>query len=201
MPEATATADPPDEPPGLRAGSQGLWVAPHSPSVKGTCPNSGMLVLPMMIAPAARSRATTSESTAAGIVFPRPPRVVTSPATSISSFTATGTPNSGSAFRSRAGVASSSRARDTAPGFSWENAFSSGSRLPMRSSTRSMWSSTVDSPPPSRRPRSAAPTSRRSIPFILARPENRHQRNGSRPWSNNGDRCVVEPRPDKGGTP
>ena len=36
MPEATATADPPDEPPGLRAGSQGLWVAPHSPSVKGT---------------------------------------------------------------------------------------------------------------------------------------------------------------------
>ena len=56
---ARATAEPPDEPPALSAGSNGLPVAPHTIlRVLAPAPNSGMLVLPTTIAPAARTRAT-----------------------------------------------------------------------------------------------------------------------------------------------
>src|ERR1700730_10654791 len=63
MPVATATADPPDEPSGLNAGSQGLRVTPNT-SLKVLAPvaNSGVLVLPSTIAPAAFRRRTTSAS-------------------------------------------------------------------------------------------------------------------------------------------
>ena len=77
-------------------GFHGLRVLPPSTdSVKGHWPNSGIRVLPMITAPASRSRRTTSPSAAAGVVFARPPNVVTQPATSISSLIATGTPCSG----------------------------------------------------------------------------------------------------------
>src|SRR5450759_5382567 len=47
MPAATAAPDPPDEPPGVRAMSQGLRAAPHSSgSVTPFAPNSGVFVLP-----------------------------------------------------------------------------------------------------------------------------------------------------------
>ncbi len=63
IPEATAAAAPPDDPPGVRDRSQGLRVAPKtSLNVCDPAPNSGVLVLPITIAPAARSRSTTSES-------------------------------------------------------------------------------------------------------------------------------------------
>src|SRR5579884_4323574 len=56
IPEATAAAEPPDEPPGVRLGSQGLRVTPlASLAVQGQMVNSGTLVTPMGMAPAARS--------------------------------------------------------------------------------------------------------------------------------------------------
>ena len=54
----TAAADPPLDPPGVRARSQGLRVIPHAfVFVKLSVPNSGAAVLPIGIAPAARMRA------------------------------------------------------------------------------------------------------------------------------------------------
>src|SRR6266567_9424381 len=63
MPVATATADPPDEPDGLNAGFQGLRVTPNT-SLKVLAPaaNSGVLVLPSTMAPAAFRRRTASAS-------------------------------------------------------------------------------------------------------------------------------------------
>ena len=78
IPAATAAAEPPDDPPGERLRSHGLWVRPWARlSVCGNCPNSGIAVLPTMTAPAARSRRITSESALTGVELPRPPSVVT----------------------------------------------------------------------------------------------------------------------------
>ena len=53
MPEATAAADPPLDPPGVRRISHGLRVGPNnSGSVVGKAPHSGVLVLPQIINPA-----------------------------------------------------------------------------------------------------------------------------------------------------
>ena len=55
MPAATAAAAPPEEPPGVRSGSQGLRVGPKaSGSVTGSRPNSGVLVLPKITRPPRR---------------------------------------------------------------------------------------------------------------------------------------------------
>ena len=63
MSHASATAEPPDEPPALRFGLNGLPVAPHTAlRVFAPAPNSGVLVLATMMAPAARTRATMLES-------------------------------------------------------------------------------------------------------------------------------------------
>src|SRR2546423_15132371 len=60
IPEATAAALPPDDPPGVREVSHGLRVGPkRSGSVTGRMPSSGVFVLPTMIAPASRRRRTT----------------------------------------------------------------------------------------------------------------------------------------------
>jgi hypothetical protein len=96
VPVATATADPPDEPPGERSRSKGLRVTPVARlSVNGNWPNSGIVVRPTMTAPAARRRRTTSLSAVRGVELPAPPRVVTSPVTSYSSLTTMGTPARG----------------------------------------------------------------------------------------------------------
>ena len=80
----------------MRSVSHGLRVTPHViDSVNGHSPSSHIFVLPITIAPAARSRATTSESSAAGSRHTPVPRLVTCPAMSISSLTAIGTPDSG----------------------------------------------------------------------------------------------------------
>ena len=66
-PAATAVAEPPLEPPDVRCGSHGLRVTPNvGDSVNGVAISSGTWVLPMITAPAARSRATTSESAGCG---------------------------------------------------------------------------------------------------------------------------------------
>ena len=63
MSHASATAEPPDEPPALSVGSNGLPVAPHTRlRVLAPAPNSGTLVLPTTMAPAARTRATMALS-------------------------------------------------------------------------------------------------------------------------------------------
>ena len=63
IPVATATADPPEEPSGLSAGFQGFRVTPNT-SLKVLAPaaNSGVLVLPSTMAPAAFRRRTASAS-------------------------------------------------------------------------------------------------------------------------------------------
>src|SRR5438067_11518748 len=56
-PAATAAADPPDEPPGVRLSSHGLRVIPvASLAVHGKIISSGTLVIPMGMAPATRRR-------------------------------------------------------------------------------------------------------------------------------------------------
>src|SRR3984957_5974170 len=62
-PPAPAGGAPPLDPPQVRVRSHGLAVRPKSgASVKHLWPNSGVVVLPTRIAPAAFSRATDGES-------------------------------------------------------------------------------------------------------------------------------------------
>ncbi len=59
IPAATAAAEPPEEPPGVRSRSHGLRVGPlWRGSVVGRIPNSGRLVEPTMTKPASRRRCT-----------------------------------------------------------------------------------------------------------------------------------------------
>src|SRR5437588_2414887 len=63
MPAATAAPDPPEDPPGVRVRSHGLRVMPFaSVAVHGKIMSSGTFVIPIGIAPAARSRRTASEA-------------------------------------------------------------------------------------------------------------------------------------------
>ncbi len=63
MPEASAAAPPPVDPPALSAGFHGLRVRPNTSfHVLAPAANSGVLVLPRMTAPAARRRATATAS-------------------------------------------------------------------------------------------------------------------------------------------
>ena len=63
MPAATATADPPLDPPGVRVGSHGLRAGPNAEfSLDEPIANSSQLVLPTMTAPARSSRSTTVAS-------------------------------------------------------------------------------------------------------------------------------------------
>ena len=60
---ATAAAEPPDEPPGMREGSWGLRVVPRAEfSVAEPMANSSRLVRPKGMAPAARSLVMTVAS-------------------------------------------------------------------------------------------------------------------------------------------
>ena len=133
-PAATAAALPPLEPPGVRCGFQGLRVTPQvADSVKPQIASSGSSVLPTTIAPASRSRRTISESAAAGSVKPSVPWVVSSPATSISSLSAIGTPSSGRSSPpcSRASACSASSSARSAR--TTRKAFSCGSSRSIRS--------------------------------------------------------------------
>ncbi|CAB5033087.1 unannotated protein [freshwater metagenome] len=65
-PAATAAADPPDDPPGVRVKFQGLRVMPfRGVLVKLTVPNSAAVVRPAMTAPAVRKRVTSESVTLA----------------------------------------------------------------------------------------------------------------------------------------
>src|SRR5687768_3312202 len=97
IPEATAAAAPPEEPPGVFALFQGLRVMPvsglsHTPFQ----PNSGVVVLPSNTAPCSRSRAVAGASSFHGpfgsMVFE--PRNVGQPFVRMMSLIDTGTPSS-----------------------------------------------------------------------------------------------------------
>ena len=109
--DATAAAEPPPEPPGIRSRSHGLCVAPYAEcSVDEPIANSSMLVLPRIGRPASRSRVTTVASY--GGTQPsriREPQVVGRPRVASTSLTAIGTPSS-----AEAGVPAARRASDSA---------------------------------------------------------------------------------------
>ena len=66
IPDATATAEPPLEPPGERDVSHGLRQGPYaSGSVVGRIPSSGVLVLPTNAKPAWRKRRASQLSSSA----------------------------------------------------------------------------------------------------------------------------------------
>src|SRR4029079_7139205 len=63
MPEATAAAEPPDDPPGVRSGFHGLRVVPcRYVRVQLVEPNSGDVVSPTSTAPACFNRAASVAS-------------------------------------------------------------------------------------------------------------------------------------------
>ena len=116
-PAATAAPEPEDEPPGLRSNAHGLPVSPpiaDQPDVERTdriLAHSERLVVPRMIPPAARSRATSGASVVAGrLARLVAPAVEGRPATSMLSLTRMGTPCSGP----RASVVSHARASSRA---------------------------------------------------------------------------------------
>ena len=98
MPAASAAPLPPLEPPGDQSRAHGSRVSPNSRfDVNPSKANSGRFVLPTTTAPAARRRATASQSRTAGEACSRSsdPNVVGSPATSSLSLTSKGRPASG----------------------------------------------------------------------------------------------------------
>ena len=97
MPDATAEAAPPLDPPGVWSGFHGLRVTPRaSLSVKETAPNSGVAVLLKRTKPASSNRSTTSSLSARGsFEAPFEPWLVGQPATSLRSLIGIGTPWNG----------------------------------------------------------------------------------------------------------
>src|SRR5439155_10866712 len=110
---ATAAADPPLDPPGVRSIAHGLAVGPKAEfSVDDPMANSSQFVLPTTTAPARSRRATTVASyggTNDSSIFD--PAVVLTPRVHRLSLSATGTPASGaSRHRSRSRSISAARA-------------------------------------------------------------------------------------------
>ena len=108
-------------------------------SVNGHNPSSGMFVFPTTIAPAARNRRTTSASAGADVTIAPVPWLVTSPAISISSLTATGRPRSGARSPTATRASASVASRSARSGYTARNAFISPSR-------RRIWASASTSP-------------------------------------------------------
>src|SRR5947208_5921254 len=97
MRAATATADPPDEPPGTRDGSHGLRAEPNAEcSVDEPIANSSRFVLPTMLQPPPRSRATAVASNGERkLPRIRDAQVVGMSVVTMLSFTAIGIPSTG----------------------------------------------------------------------------------------------------------
>ena len=93
-PAATAAPAPPLEPPGVSAGFHGLRVMPKSGlSVTPLWPNSGVVVLPRMMAPAPLRRSTeTASSSGTWSAKSREPPVVSKRRVKSRSLIETGTP-------------------------------------------------------------------------------------------------------------
>ncbi len=112
MPAARATAAPPLDPPQVRVVSQGFSVAPNTVlKVWEPAPNSGVLVFPTVMAPAAFMRETTSASSS-GTKSRKSgePKVVRTPLVNSRSLCATGRPASRPVGSPRASFESRARA-------------------------------------------------------------------------------------------
>ena len=93
MPSISATAAPPLEPPAERDGSRGCVHGPNAvSSLVVPNANSCRFVLPMITAPAFRSRVTSGASASGWRAGTAEPDVVGVPATSTRSFTEIGIP-------------------------------------------------------------------------------------------------------------
>ena len=136
-PAAAAAPAPDDDPPVEYRVSQGFRVIPCSGQSPGDFhPNSVVVVLPRMTAPAAFSPSTAGPSAAAGSAgVVRLPRRVGNPAMSTRSFTVHGTPSSTPIGRPARHRPSLSRAAASARGSSTANAFSAGLCRAIRSVT------------------------------------------------------------------
>ena len=111
MPAATATAAPPLEPPGVRAGSHGLRAGPVTRfSVVPLWPCSGVLVLPTMMPPAARTRSVHMALDAAIPSSTSEPCDNLKPSTASRSLIGTGMPCRGPRSRPSMTTCSASRA-------------------------------------------------------------------------------------------
>ena len=97
IPDATAAAAPPLEPPAPSEGFHGFRVGgPASPSVYDGRPNSGVALLPRLTAPAASTASTSSsESSGTKSVNAREPNRAGTPARRCRSLSARGMPHSG----------------------------------------------------------------------------------------------------------
>src|SRR6516165_4818868 len=93
-PAATAAADPPLDPPGMRSSAHGLRTGPNAEfSFDDPIANSSQFVLPTMTAPADSSRETTVASYGGTYCSSmRDEAVVRTPRVQMLSFTAIGTP-------------------------------------------------------------------------------------------------------------
>src|SRR5688500_16713908 len=96
---ATAAAEPPEEPPGTRLGSQGFLTGPYQlVSFDEPIANSSMFALPIITIPASRRRLTTVASYGeTKFDSIREPQVVSTPAVQKMSLWTIGTPVSGPA--------------------------------------------------------------------------------------------------------
>lgn len=138
IPEDTAAAAPPEDPPGVCSGFQGLRVIPsRSLSVNETVPNSGVVVLPMKMNPADRNWATSWLSAGFGSGDDAlDPSVVGQPSTSSRSLIGNGTPkNAGSSSTERADASCSVAARASARA-RWSSRSANALSAPFSSSTR-----------------------------------------------------------------
>ena len=136
-PAAPAAPAPEEEPPVVWAGFHGLRVIPCSGQSPGDFqPNSVVVVLPRITAPAAFNPITSGASSVTGVDgVARLPRRVGKPATSTRSFTVTGTPSSSPIGRPARQRAALSPAASSARGWSTAKAFSTGLNRATRSVT------------------------------------------------------------------
>ena len=151
-PSATAAALPPEEPPLLRARSNGLRVGPNSGlSQVPRKPMTGLLVLPSRIAPACSMRSANAQwkSATKSLSARTPPKVLFQPGLkSNRSFSAQGTPCRGPSSAPDISACSAARARALASSKpKWTKAF----RLGLRASIRAMKASTTSTGDSSRR--------------------------------------------------
>ncbi len=148
MRAATAAAEPPLEPPGMRSNAQGLRVGPKAEfSVDDPIANSSQLVLPIGMAPAATRRSMTVASYGGSYrsrIFE--PAVVRVRRVQMLSLIATGTPSRGSCGQ-RVRSLSSSAARFSADSLvTVRNALTRRSACSIRSSA-AVTTSTADALP------------------------------------------------------
>ncbi len=179
-PAATAATDPPLDPPGVSVGAHGLPVTPNRAlAVYPSIANSGVLVLPSKMAPAARTRATGNSSRLArALPNIRLPKAAGIPAATRLSFMATGTPSNGPTCAPRRQRSVLASASALASGETVTKAPSCGSRRAMR--FKQVSTTATGDRLPSAKPARSAVASRRQVM--------------TRPTSAKGMRLALGPR-------